>query len=428
MQRARTVVAAAVLLTVGVAGSSSAQVPGINLPQLQTPQVQLPSVQVPSVQTPQVQVPSVETPPVRTPPVRVPQTPVTPPVEVPSVNVPKVNTPSVNAPSVTTPSVRTPEVRAPAVSAPRTPSAPNASDALPRTVTGGNARADAGTTSAGAGSGGPSAAGLPAAAGATGTPGGTTGSTPANARARQVALVRRGSGVLGTRFRSRSTLVRTLSECVGALPSRQQQLLTLRYGVGGGATLPAGKVAERLGLSAGQYAQVRRRAFNGLIRSARSGGCEATGAGAAGPSGATAPSPGENATDEPASVSQRPAVGVLGNEASGGSGEKLDDDGFLGLPSAIADALEDGGPLNATLAALILAAALALLAGAASRPVLAAARRRGAVTYGQELSERDERYFEQFNSRVETARHAEAARSPRAEASARAAGERRKAG
>jgi hypothetical protein len=60
--------------------------------------------------------------------------------------------------------------------------------------------------------------------------------------------------------------------------------------------------------------------------------------------------------------------------------------------------------------------------------VLAAARRRGAVTYGQELSERDERYFEQFNSRVETARHAEAARSPRAEASARAAGERRKAG
>jgi hypothetical protein len=68
-----------------------------------------------------------------------------------------------------------------------------------------------------------------------------------------------------------------------------------------------------------------------------------------------------------------------------------------------------------------LAGALALLAVATRKPLLAAARRRGALTYGQELNERDERLFTQFNRRVE---------SPKASTpdGARALRERRKVG
>jgi hypothetical protein len=408
MQGARTVVAAAVLFAAGFAGSSSAQVPGVNLPQVQTPQVQ-----VPSVQTPQVQVPSLQTPSVQTPSVQVPQTPVTPQVDVPSVEVPQVNTPSVNAPSVSTPEVRAPsvstpsapEVRAPAVSAPRVPSPSKPSVGLPNYVTGGNAQPGG-------------AAGVPGAAA------GTSGRAARNARAVRMALLRGGTGVLGTRFHSGRALVRALTCCVSGLPAQQEQLLTLRYGVGGKAPLPASRVANRLDLSAGQYTQVRRRAFRGLVRADRAGGCEAGGAGAggtgspaAGAAAAAAPSPGD-----PASASQHADVGMLAKNASGGSDEQADDDGFLngllGLPSL----LDGGGPVNATLAAAILAAALALLVAAARRPLLAAARRRHALSYGQELDERDERFFNQFNRRVESTEPS------RREAPARVARQRRKVG
>jgi hypothetical protein len=406
MQGARTVVAAAVLFAAGFAGSSSAQVPGVNLPQVQTPQVQ-----VPSVQTPQVQVPSLQTPSVQTPSVQVPQTPVTPQVDVPSVEVPQVNTPSVNAPSVSTPEVRAPsvstpsapEVRAPAVSAPRVPSTSKPSVGLPNSVTGGNAQPGG-------------AAGVPGAAA------GTSGRGARNARAVRMALLRGGTGVLGTRFHSGRALVRALTGCVSGLPAQQEQLLTLRYGVGGKAPLPASRVAHRLDLSAGQYTQVRRRAFRGLVRAARAGGCEAGGAGAGGTGSPAAGAAAAAAPGDPASASQHADVGVLAKNASGGSDEQADDDGFLngllGLPSV----LDGGGPVNATLAAAILAAALALLVAAARRPLLAAARRRHALSYGQELDERDERSFTQFSRRVESTEPS------RREGPARVARQRRKVG
>ena len=275
---------------------------------------------------------------------------------------------------------------------------------LPNLVTGGNAEPGAGASSGAAGAGSASAAGSAGAAGVPGAVAGTSGRGARNARAVRMALLRGGTGVLGTRFHSGRKLVRALTGCVSGLPAQQEQLLTLRYGVGGKAPLPASRVANRLDLSAGQYTQVRRRAFRGLVRAARAGGCEAGGAGAGGTgspaagAAAAAPSPGD-----PASASQHADVGVLAKNASGGSDEQADDDGFLngllGLPSL----LDGGGPVNATLAAAILAAALALLVAAARRPLLAAARRRHAVSYGQELDERDERFFTQFNRRVESA-------------------------
>jgi hypothetical protein len=237
-----------------------------------------------------------------------------------------------------------------------------------------------------------------------------------------MALLRGGSGVLGTRFHSGRKLVRALSGCVSGLPARQEQLLTLRYGVGGKAPLPAGRVGDRLHLSAGQYAQVRRRAFRGLVRSARAGGCE-TGGGATGGSGSPA-APAHagvlSSAGDPAGASQQAAVGVLRAKASSGSNEQADDDGFLGLLAGLPTLFDDGGPVNAMLAALILAGALAMLLAATRKPLLAAARRRGAPTYGQELDERDERFFDQFNRRVESTR------TSRSEGRARGIRERRK--
>ena len=288
---------------------------------------------------------------------------------------------------------------------------------LPNLVTGGNAEPGAGASSA-------SAAGSAGAAGVPGAVAGTGGRGARNARAVRMALLRGGTGVLGTRFHSGRKLVRALSGCVSGLPAQQEQLLTLRYGVGGKAPLPASRVAHRLDLSAGQYTQVRRRAFRGLVRAARAGGCEAGGAGAGGTgspaAGAAAAATAAPSLGDPAGASQHADVGVLAKNASGGSDEQADDGGFLngllGLPSL----LDGGGPVNATLAAAILAAALALLVAAARRPLLAAARRRHAVSYGQELDERDERFFRHFN------RHVESAGPSRREGPARVARQRRK--
>jgi hypothetical protein len=365
------------------------------------------------VQTPQIQLPSVQTPSVQTPSVQVPQTPVTPPVDVPSVSVPELNTPTVNAPSVSTPEVRVPsvstpsapEVQAPSVSAPRVPSASRPSVGLPSSVTGGNAQP-----------GSPSAAGSAGAATVPGTTAGTTG------RGARITLLRGGTGVLGTRFHSGGKLVRALSGCVSGLPALQEQLLTLRYGVGGKAPLPAGRVANRLHLSAGQYTQVRRRALRGLVRSARAGGCETGGGASAGSGSPAAPAQAgaPSAAGDPAGASQQAAVGVLRANASGASDEQANDDGFLGLLAGMPALLDGGGPVNAMLAALILAGALALLLAATRKPLLAAARRRGALTYGQELDERDERVFDQFHRRVDSTRTA------RPKGAARAVRERRK--
>ena len=139
-----------------------------------------------------------------------------------------------------------------------------------------------------------------------------------------MALLRGGTGVLGTRFHSGRKLVRALSGCVSGLPARQEQLLTLRYGVGGKAPLPAGRVADRLDLVRRQYTQVRRRAFRGLVRAARAGGCEAGGGatGASGSPAAPAQAGARSSAGDPAGASQQAAVGVLREKASGGSNER----------------------------------------------------------------------------------------------------------
>ena len=361
MKGASTAVAAAVLAA-SLTGVSSAQVPGVGLPQ--GPQGQLPPVTAPSLPAPSLPAPA-------------------PQVEVPSLPVPRIEVPSLPAPRVELPSLPTPSVTQVRLPVPPSPDRPPLE--LPQTVTGGSGDVP-GAVSTGSPpqtASGPGPSGPAAGAGAP-------GSSPGTRRtARAAALLRGGRGVLGTSFRTPRRLVRALQGCVEDLPQRQEMLLTLRYGVGGGKPHSASQVISELDLSTGQYVLMRRRALRGLVRAARNGAC--LGSGAAPPGAAPAGRPGSSRSESSeigpavaaaASASSggweapRAALRRRGAGSSGGDAAQLASRSGVDTPLALG-AEESGGP---PVAALALLAALTLfgtaLGGAALKPLLHAVRRR----------------------------------------------------
>jgi hypothetical protein len=168
--------------------------------------------------------------------------------------------------------------------------------------------------------------------------------------------------------------VRALSACVAGLPGRQERLLTMRYGVGGAPARPGRAVASALGLSAGDYATLRRRALRGVVRDARDGGCSDNAAVTA----AHAISFGDGGEARAAPVFMGGAGGSLGGEiavrgerASGGS--EATDAVYSELDTPLA--LEANEPSASLLGTLLLAAALAVLAVIALRGLRAGVRR-----------------------------------------------------
>jgi hypothetical protein len=67
--------------------------------------------------------------------------------------------------------------------------------------------------------------------------------------------------------------VTSLSGCIGLLPPRRGQMLSLRAGLGGAAPLSRSAAAAQVGIAAGRAARVERRALRQLRRAGRSGGC-----------------------------------------------------------------------------------------------------------------------------------------------------------
>jgi hypothetical protein len=170
---------------------------------------------------------------------------------------------------------------------------------------------------------------------------------------------------------------------------RQEMLLTLRYGVGGGKPHSASQVISELDLSTGQYVLVWRRALRGLVRAARNGACLESGVAPAGaaPAGRPGFSRSESSEIGPAvaaaasgssagTESPRAALRVRGDGSSGGDTAELASRSGIQTPLALG-AEESGGP---PVAALALLAALTLLGtalgGATFKPLLDAARRR----------------------------------------------------
>jgi hypothetical protein len=345
MQGALTVVTAAVLAA-ALTSPSSAQVPGVNLPQ--APQVQVPQApQVLVPQAPQVQLPQVTAP--------------SAPAPAPAVPAPRL--PAAPAPQVRLPPA--PQVNLPSVSAPRLPPAApeQSSAAAPR-------QAPAASTSD------PGPSGPVAGAGAS-------GSSPRARRAAQAARVRSGRGFLGTSYRTRPRLVHALSGCVQALPTQQERLLTLRYGVGTTDPQSAPEVARTLDLSASEYTAVRRRALQGLVRAARGGACEERpggdtalplyGSASLDPVGAAVASGADGRSSEPGAGAQEQQAALTGGGSGGGaSGDAERRSGFT-TPLA----LDKGeAPDASSVAVLLLAGALALLSLIALKPVLAGVRRK----------------------------------------------------
>jgi hypothetical protein len=338
MQGALTVVTA-VVLAAALTSASSAQVPGVNLPQ--APQVEVP--QAPQVQVPEVSAPSAPAP-----------APALPPPSLPTPTAPQVRLPS------------PPQVNLPSVSAPRLPAAPQ----QPSAAAQGSVGSVPPSSKSGPGPSGP-VAGV-----------GASGSSPRARRAARAARLRGGRGFLGTSYRTRRRLVRALSGCVQALPTRQERLLTLRYGVGATDPRPAHQVARALGLSASRYVAVRRRALRGLVRAARGGACEERAVGNAGlpvygspslgPVGAAVASGADGSGSEPGSpVKEKQAALTAGGSGSGGApGDTERRSGFT-TPLALDKAEAPGA---STVAGLVLAGALALLSLIALKPVLAGVR------------------------------------------------------
>jgi hypothetical protein len=332
MQGALKVSIAAVVVAGVAPAAASAQI------------VDVPPVQVPSVSVPPVPLPA-PLPPVSTPQVS------TPPVTVPGV---RVDAPLPSAPSL-------PEVQAPLPSSPP-PAAPVA-DPVPSPA---SAESAGGTTTSRA----PTTSSGQAPSGATVAPAGTASAPPARPRASGVAALGARRGVLGTTYRSPRRLVRALSACVERLPARQERLLVIRYGLGGAAAHPDGRVAHTLGLTRGEYRTLRRRALRGIVRDARDGGCHDGAAVTTVPAIAFGDG-GEVRTASLTTAASRARVAVRGERASGGSGRVRDDGGELATPLAL-DANEPRGSL---LGALMLVGALGLLAVIGVRLLRARVRR-----------------------------------------------------
>ena len=188
--------------------------------------------------------------------------------------------------------------------------------------------------------------------------------------------------MLGTRHETRRALVRDLRGCLDSIAPRQALVLILRYGIGGLDPRPGRDVARILGLSVGEYGQVRRRALRTLVRVAHRSSCESQALSVTTfASVMLAAAPG--AFVDPVSVSTDvgdgdETVAVLGESRSGGSkdsGEAPAPQQAASLPpSAVVD---DGAfPLPAVAALAFVLAALTWFL--VVRPARAAAARRSA--------------------------------------------------
>jgi hypothetical protein len=278
-------------------GTSTTSGLGIKLPAVE---VDLPPVQikVPSVEvnlTPvEVKVPSVE---VQLPPVEVKLPPVEATVPL-DVKVPQVQAPSQNQ-------------DAPA-SAPR---APSGGGSAPTSTSRGEGAPTRETAQAGASG--------PAASDNTTTYGGATRGGSTTRRDATSAPRRAGADPGGDRSAPRATrrrdrrlrrVVQRLSGCLGALPSIETRVLTLRAGGQARPSLSRRQVARRLDVGVHRVAAVERRGLDRLRDQARRGGCGEEPAAAAVPVFPTA-------TDEAAAPPAEPAASPpLSGEVRGGTG------------------------------------------------------------------------------------------------------------
>jgi hypothetical protein len=238
-------------------GSLATSLPGIKLPPIEVElapvEVKVPSIEV-DLAPVEVKVPSVE---VKLPPVDVKLPSVEaklPPVDV---NVPKVDAPG--------------SPRSPGPPASTAPVAPSGAGAAPTSTParghGATARETSRAVAPGPATSGDAAAAGGAARGGAGARRDATSTTPAPRGDRAVPpAIRR-------RERRLRQLVRSLSGCLGALPSIETRVLTLRAGDAARPPLSRRQVARRLDLGLRRVTAVERRGLDRLREQARAGGC-----------------------------------------------------------------------------------------------------------------------------------------------------------
>jgi hypothetical protein len=249
------------------------------------------TVPVPNVTTPKVSTPKVSTPGITAPKVTVPKT-----------TVPKVSTPTVTTPK-TTPKVTSPGAAVPGTtdvssgikrvaSGPRggsqTVSRVVSSPSLPSRTAGGIAQGSPLAKSGGGAGGGqspsgsngalmPGSGGGPSAGGgAPGAGGGFTGTGTGAGDLQAFALLPGGEAALQLR-----AALEPLLGCFYSLSPFQQEVLSLRAGLDGGAPISRGQLASAFGVTPVDVRRTEAAALRRLRVASVEDGCMATGAGLA---------------------------------------------------------------------------------------------------------------------------------------------------
>jgi hypothetical protein len=270
-------------------------VPSTGIP-LPKPAVTTPPVSLPPVSTPQVTTPGVGTPGGTTPSVTTPKV-TTPKVTVPPQSGPaptKVTAPKVTAPKATAPKATAPKVSSPSVAVPGTGggSSPRGPAGVVGTLTGSGGPTSGvtggpgggGGSSGQAGSGGQQSANsssgalVPTAGGGPGTgPPGAPGGPGAGSMLVGPATVNVLSGGVAA-LQLRSALGPLLG-CFYSLSPFQQEVLTLRTGLDGGAPITRAQLATAFGVSQTSMQSAERSAIHRLrLASGRDGCAAASGA------------------------------------------------------------------------------------------------------------------------------------------------------
>ena len=192
-------------------------------------------------------------------PSSLPSAPSTPQVSVPSVSTPSV--PSVpSAPSVSTPSVSVPSVHSPSTGSTSVGSGGGGGGGSSSTSGGGSGSGGGGSGASGGGGGG-----QPASGGGASTSRGGAGALAKAAGVHSLAVERART----TRLRR---AVKSMSGCLGSLPTMQRRVLGLRAGLAG-PSLSRQAAARKLGISGARELGLERGGLRSLRGAARAGGC-----------------------------------------------------------------------------------------------------------------------------------------------------------